>query len=76
MPVKKTQYPKIAHDDISKIRTDIRIFLIKMKNEIKEKDKIIKKYAEIENGRKKEYQKLYAENIRYRNKLKQQQEHD
>ena len=41
MPVKKTQYPKIAHDDISKIRTDIRIFVIKMKNEIKKKTRLL-----------------------------------
>ena len=32
-----------------------------MKNEIKEKDKIINEYAKIINGTKKEYQKLYAE---------------
>ena len=47
-----------------------------MKNEIKEKDKIINEYAKIINGTKKEYQKLYAENIKYRDKSKQQQEHD
>ena len=47
-----------------------------MKNEIKEKDKIINKYAKIKNGTKKQYQKLYAENIQYRNKLKQQQEYN
>ena len=46
-----------------------------MKNEIKEKHKIINEYITIINGRKK-MQKLYAENIRYRDKLKQQQKHD
>ena len=34
-----------------------------MKNKIQEKDKIINEYAKIINGTKKEYQKLYAENI-------------
>ena len=58
-----------------KISTDIKNFVIKMKNEIK-KDKIINEYAKIINGTKKEYQKLYAENIKSRDKLKQQQEHD
>ena len=47
-----------------------------MKNEIKEKYKIINEYITIINGPKKKMQKLYAENIRYRDKLKQQQEHD
>ena len=47
-----------------------------MKNEIKEKDKIINKYAKIINRTKKKYQNLYAENIQYMNKLKQQQEHN
>ena len=47
-----------------------------MKNEIKEKDKIINEYAKIRNRTKKKYQKLYAENIQYMNKLKQQQEHN
>ena len=47
-----------------------------MKIEIKKKDKIINEYAKIINGTKKEYQKLYGENIKYRENLKQQQEHD
>ena len=47
-----------------------------MKNEIKKKDKIINEYVKIINGTKKEYQKLYAEKIKYREKLKQQQEHN
>ena len=47
-----------------------------MKNEVKEKDKIINEYAKIINGKKKEYQNLYTENIQYRDYLKQQQEHD
>ena len=33
-----------------------------------EKDKIINEYAKIINGTKKEYQKLYTENIKYRDK--------
>ena len=42
-----------------------------MKNEVKEKDKIINEYAKIKiNGAKKEYQKLHPENIHYRDKLK------
>ena len=44
-----------------------------MKNEIKERDKVINEYAKIRNGTKKEYQKLYAENIKYREKLKRQE---
>ena len=76
MRVKKTQYPKITDDDISKLSTDIKNFVTKMKTEIKEKYKIINEYAKIINGTKNEYQKLYAENIIYRDKLKQQKEHD
>ena len=57
------------------MRTDIKNFIIKVKNELK-KGKIINEYAKIINGRKKEYQKLHAENIKYRDKLKRQQEHD
>ena len=37
---------------------------------------MIKEYAKIKNGTKKEHQKLYAENIKYKDKLKQQQDHD
>ena len=51
-------------------------FVIKMKSKIKEKDKIINDYAKIINGTKKEYQKLHAENIQYRDKFKQQQGHN
>ena len=40
MRVKKTHYPKITDDDVLKISTDIKNFVLKMKNEIKEKDKI------------------------------------
>ena len=67
MRVKKTHYPKITDDDVLKISTDIKNFVLKMKNEIKEKDKIINEYAKIINGTRK-----YAENINYRDKLKQQ----
>ena len=63
---KKSQYPKITDDDISKVSTDIKNFVVKMKNKIKEKDKIIKEYAKIINGTKKDYQKLHAEDIKYR----------
>ena len=35
MRVKKTHYPKITDDDVSKISTDIKNFVKKMKNEIK-----------------------------------------
>ena len=35
-----------------------------------EKDKIINEYAKIINGTKKEYQKLYTENIKHRDKSK------
>ena len=46
MEVKKTQHPKLTDDDISKISAD-------MKNEIKEKAKMINEYAKIINGTKK-----------------------
>ena len=46
---------------------EIKNFLIQAKNEIKEKDKIVNEYAKIINGTRK-----YAENIKYRDKLKQQ----
>ena len=63
MQVKKIQYSKITDDDISKKSTDIKKFVIKIKNEMKEKDKIINEYAKITNEAKKEYQKLCTENI-------------
>ena len=53
MQVKKTQYPKITDDDISKISAAIKNFVMKMKSEIKEKDKMINEYAKIINGTKK-----------------------
>ena len=45
--VKKTHHPKVTDDDVSKISTGISTdnFVIKIKNEIKEKDKIISEYA-------------------------------
>ena len=63
MQVKKIKYSKITDDDISKKSTDIKKFVIKIKNEMKEKDKIISEYAKITNEAKKEYQKLCTENI-------------
>ena len=63
MQVKKIKYSKITDDDIAKKSTDIKKFVIKIKNEMKEKDKIINEYAKITNEAKKEYQKLCTENI-------------
>ena len=63
MQVKKIKYSKITDDDISKKSNDIKKFVIKIKNEMKEKDKIINEYAKITNEAKKEYQKLCTENI-------------
>ena len=63
MQVKKIKYSKMTDDDISKKSTDIKKFVIKIKNEMKEKDKIINEYAKITNEAKKEYQKLCTENI-------------
>ena len=63
MQVKKIKYSKITDDDISKKSTDIKKFVIKIKNEMKEKDKIINEYAKITNEAKKEYQKLCTGNI-------------
>ena len=53
MEVKKTQHPKVTGHDMSKISADIKNFAIKIKNEIKEKDKMINEYAKIINGTKK-----------------------
>ena len=61
---------------MSRLSTDIKNFVIKVKREVKEKDKIINEYAKTINETKKEYQKLYVENIKYREKLTQQQQHD
>ena len=61
--VKKTQCRKITDDDISKISTDIKKFVIKMKNEIKEKDKVINKYAKLINGTKTCIQKILSTGI-------------
>ena len=76
MQVKKTQYQKITDIDVSKLSTDIKNFVTKMQNEINERNKIINEYTKIINGTKKEYQRLYRENIKYREKIKRQQELD
>ena len=76
MRVKKTHYPKIADDDVLIISTDIKKFIAKIKNKIKEKDKIINECAKILNRTRKEYQKLHTENIWYKDKLKQQLKHN
>ena len=44
-----------------------------MQGEIKNKDKIINEYAKIIHSTKKEYQKLNAENVRYKEMLQQEQ---
>ena len=76
MRVNKTQNQKITDDYVSKLSTDIKNFVIKTKNEIKERDKVITEFAKIRNGTKQEYKKLYVENIKYREKLKRQEEYD
>ena len=76
MRVKRTQYPKATDDDILKLSTDFKNFVIKIQEEIKIWDKIINEYAKIINGTKKEYQKLNAENIRFEQKLQQQLEQE
>ena len=42
-----------------------------MQDEIKTKDKVINEYAKIINSTKKEYEKLNAENFRYKEILQQ-----
>ena len=76
MRVKRTQYPQTTDDDISKLSTDFKNFVIKIQEEIKSRDKIINEYARIINGTKKEYQKLNARNIRFEQKLQQQLEQE
>lgn len=66
MPVNKTSFPKTGNDYILKISTDIKKFIIKMQDEIKNKDKVINEYAKTINSTKKEYQKLNPENVRYK----------
>ena len=53
MRVRRTQYPKTTDDDVSKLSSDIKNFVIKMQEEIKSRDKIINEYARIINGTKK-----------------------
>lgn len=55
------------------MRANIKNFIIKMQGEIKNKDKIINEYAKIIHSTKKEYQKLNAENVRYKEMLQQEQ---
>ena len=73
MRVKRTQYPKTNDDNVSKLSTDIKNFVIKTQEEIKSRDKIINEYAKIINETKKEYQKLNSEKTRFKQKLEQQQ---
>ena len=44
-----------------------------MQGEIKNKDKVINEYAKITHSTKKEYQKLNAENVKYKEMLQQEQ---
>ena len=73
MRVKRTQYPKTNDDNVSKLSTDIKNFVLKTQEEIKSRDKIINEYAKIINETKKEYQKLNSEKTRFKQKLEQQQ---
>ena len=74
MRVKKILFLKTGNDDILKINTDIKNFIMKMQDKIKSKDKVINEYSKIINSTKKEYQKLNAENVRYKEILQQLQE--
>ena len=71
MRVKKTSFRKTGNDYVLKISTDIKNFIIKMQDEIKTKDKVINEYAKIINSTKKEYEKLNAENFRYKEIIQQ-----
>ena len=71
MRVKKTSFRKTGNDYVLKISTDIKNLIIKMQDEIKTKDKVINEYAKIINSTKKEYEKLNAENFRYKEILQQ-----
>lgn len=71
MRVKKTSFRKTGNDYVLKISTDIKNFIIKMQDEIQTKDKVINEYAKIINSTKKEYEKLNAENFRYKEILQQ-----
>ena len=71
MRVKKTSFRKTGNDYVLKISTDIKNFIIKMHDEIQTKDKVINEYAKIINSTKKEYEKLNAENFRYKEILQQ-----
>ena len=55
MRVKRTQYPKTTDDNISKLSTDFKNFVIKIQEELKSRNKIINEYAKMINGTKKEY---------------------
>ena len=71
MRVKKTSFRKTGNDYVLKISTDIKNFIIKMQDEIKTKDKVINEKKKIINSTKKEYEKLNAENFRYKEILQQ-----
>ena len=71
MRVKKTSFRKTGNDYVLKISTDFKNFIIKMQDEIKTKDKVINENAKIINSTKKEYEKLNAENFRYKEILQQ-----
>ena len=72
--LKEASFPKTGNDDILKISIEIKSFIMKMQSEIKNKDNVINEYAKIINSTKKEYQKLIAENVRYKEILQQKQE--
>ena len=72
MQVKKASFLKTVNEDILKISTNIKNFIIKMQGEINKR--IINEFAKTINDTKKECQKLNAENIRYKGILQQEQE--
>ena len=44
MLLKETSFPKTGNDDVLKISTDIKSFIMRMQNEMKNKDNYNKRY--------------------------------
>ena len=74
MLLKETSFPKTGNDDVLKISSDIKALSWECRMKWKTRTTLINEYAKIINRTKTEYQKLNAENVRYKEILQQKQE--
>ena len=65
---------RVKKSYVLKLSTNIKNTITKLMEKIKNKDKIINKYAKVIHSVQKEYQKLFSENSKYKELFQQQQQ--